>query len=328
MNQDIYPWHQSQWQDIERRLENGRLPHALLMSGPEGLGKFDFAAQLAARLLCHTGVTAEPCGTCRNCLLFQAGTHPDFRQVTVEAEKSQISIDQLRELSAYLSLTTEASSYKIAVIYPAEAMNHHAANSLLKTLEEPPANSLLLLVSHQPGRLTATIRSRCQFLAFSRPSADVARSWLQSRLDPSADAELVLAMAGGMPLKALALAQQDAEIPEKRNNIINELIGIANEDIDPVKSAARWLKLDPKTSLYYLYGWLTDMTRLSLCASPPYLANPDIKVTLAKLARKVGPAELFRHLDNTRRAIAGLDTSLNVQLLLEDVLIPWRYGFN
>ena len=327
MTADIYPWHQEQWRDIERRLSGGRMPHALLISGPEGLGKFDFACQLASRLLCRQANAKKPCGTCKNCLLFQSGSHPDFRRVTVEEEKSQISIDQLRDLTAYLSLTAQSATYKLAVIYPAEAMNQHAANSLLKTLEEPAANSILMLVSHQPGRLAPTIRSRCQFLAFKRPDSKMAGSWLHSMLGPSVDTTQLLSMAGGLPLKAMALAQHDAEIFEKRNNIINDIIGIVNGEVDPVKSAARWLKLDPKTSLYYLYGWLTDMARLSFCSLPPYLAHPDMKETLSRLAEKLEAAEIFRHLDSTRRAITALETTLNVQLLLEDVLIPWRYGF-
>lgn len=323
---DRYPWHASQWQEIERRLTAGRLPHALLLCGPEGLGKGDFALRLSVQLLCQAKSAIRPCGECKNCQLSLTGNHPDIRWVTLPENKSQIGVDQIRDLSEYLCLTSQSSSYKIAIIYPAEKMNLSSANSLLKTLEEPSKGSLLILVSHQPGRLPATVRSRCQMLTFTRPAPAQARSWLKDRLQEADNVDQLLCLADGLPLRALALEQHEAV--QERTNRINELLSIVRGDADPVKTAAIWLKLGAKSSLYWLYSWITDMARLSMSSGPPYLANPDLQEALSEIAEILGPVEVIRRLDCTRQAIASLDSSLNTQLLLEDVLIPWRYGLN
>ncbi|MBI5040490.1 MAG: DNA polymerase III subunit delta', partial [Gammaproteobacteria bacterium] len=153
-----YPWQDTEWAQLRARAAQRRLPHALLVTGPAGVGKCDFADAFARSLLCkHPAGDGSACGNCEACHLVRAGTHPDYLTVTFIEDKTQIGIDQIRELCRALALKSHAGGYKIAIVTPAERMTVEAANSLLKTLEEPTDNTLLMLVTEQPARLPATI---------------------------------------------------------------------------------------------------------------------------------------------------------------------------
>ncbi len=175
-----YPWLAYAGERLARNAEGGRRAHALLVSGPRGLGKVDLALREAAALLCLSG-ERPACGRCRSCQLMAGGAHPDFRQVTFEVNdkgqlRSVIAVDQIRDLIASLQLTNSLSALKVAVIHPAEAMNRNAANALLKTLEEPAGDLVLMLVASDDARLPATVRSRCQVIGVRQPDADDARA--------------------------------------------------------------------------------------------------------------------------------------------------------
>ncbi|MFO7642692.1 MAG: DNA polymerase III subunit delta', partial [Candidatus Competibacteraceae bacterium] len=162
------PWHEPLWRQFQQSRAAGRLPHALLLAGPAGLGKLAFAKRLARALLCETpDVEGDACGRCRSCRLFQAGSHPDYRMEQPVEEGKAIRIDPIRELCGFLGFTAQYGGYKIALLEPADRLNLNAANSLLKTLEEPPGDCLLLLVTAHPARLPATVRSRCQKVSFA-----------------------------------------------------------------------------------------------------------------------------------------------------------------
>src|SRR3990167_5981854 len=161
--------------------QQARFPHALLCLGPTGLGKVNFAKTLAMTLLCDIEKPAA-CGQCRSCLLFQAGNHPDFYELSPEAKSKSIKIDQVRELIAALSQTSSRPRGQVALIHPAELMNRACSNALLKTLEEPSGSVVILLVANQFGALPATIVSRCQRLVFTPPPIEQATLWLQQQL--------------------------------------------------------------------------------------------------------------------------------------------------
>ena len=181
----LLPWqHDAARAALRRR---ARWPHALLLSGREGIGKRTFALELARSLLCEDGAgDGFACGVCASCRYVQAGQHPDLRIVepveldddNVATPSLWITIAHVRALIDWAQLTSHRHVAKVAVIAPAERMNVAAANALLKTLEEPPSSTYLILVAHQPGRLPATVRSRCQWLAAPVPDEAVAREWL------------------------------------------------------------------------------------------------------------------------------------------------------
>ena len=196
-----YPWHQANWSALPRDL--GRLPHALLLHGPTGVGKLAFGVQLAQALLCQQpGTELMACGHCRNCGLLSAGNHPDFNRVGPLEPRKPITVDQIRAIGEFMALRPHTAPRKVTLIAPADAMNLNAVNSLLKVLEEPPPGGVLLLVSSHPMRLAATVRSRCAAIRFFLPPPPEALSWLGSQDTDTDRHAQALALASGAPLTA------------------------------------------------------------------------------------------------------------------------------
>lgn len=224
----MHPWTQPILDDVRARL--GRLPHALLIHGPRGVGKLALAERVTQILLCeHPEPQKRPCGTCGACRWLGAGNHPDFRRLEPEALMKEpapsesgdeapaarkgkpsivIKIEQVRELADFLYVGSHRGKLRVALVHPAEDMNENAANALLKGLEEPPAGAVFLLVSHRPARLLPTIRSRCIALPVPIPATDAALAWVAGQ--GIKDADRWLAYAGGAPLRALDYAADAA----------------------------------------------------------------------------------------------------------------------
>jgi DNA polymerase-3 subunit delta' len=196
------PWLDDHWAFFMQRLSADRLAHALMIEGPAGSGKMALGRAMVARLLC-SGDEARACGNCRSCQLLAGGAHPDYFNLQPEEDSKVIKVDQVRGLIAKLNLTTSVSMRKVAFIHPAECMHRSAANALLKSLEEPAGDSVLILVSDQPGRLPATIRSRCQSIVINQPDSQLVQSWLVNMSGkPQAEVAAALQAAGGSPLRA------------------------------------------------------------------------------------------------------------------------------
>lgn len=319
MTDAILPWQQTLWDSVQARRRAGTLPHALLLCGSRGLGKQQFAAQFARSLLCAAPSAAGlACGVCRSCLLFKRGAHPDYRRVAPEEDSKVIKIDQIRELCAALGFTSQYGGYQIAHLEPADALNTAAANSLLKTLEEPTPNTLLLLVTDRPASLPATLRSRCQRLTFQIPDAAMARGWLQAQVSAQQTFDDVLALAQGAPLRALALAQGDALA--RRQALFATLAQIVAGTADPVTVAAAWMKTDVKETLDWLRDGVVSMIRLKMAG----VGDADAQA-LQALAHALDLRDLYAHLDRLTQALRLADTSVNTQLLFEDILIPWTH---
>jgi len=323
----LLPWQVDLWRMLQESRRQGRLSHGLLLHGPAGTGKDSFAHLLCQSLLCHEpGDGGLPGGHCRSCTLFAVGNHPDLRQLSPLPDKKQIAVDQVRAIGDFLTLKSQYGHAQCVHITPAERLNENAANSLLKTLEEPSGDVFLILVTQRPAALPATIRSRCQKLLFPIPDREQALHWLSQRLPPGGEAETLLALAAGAPLTALALA--DGVASGRRAEMLADLEQLLAGQGDAVTIAAKWLKLDAKDALYCLYGWTVDMVRLRLGGDAPALANPDLHRRLAALACLLDGRQLFRQLDKVSEALRLLDRQLNEQLLLEDVLISWQQDTN
>lgn len=317
MDDDRLPWHQDLWRQLQQRQAAGRLPHALLLAGPAGLGKGSFARRLARALLCeHPDTEGEACGQCRSCRLFRAGSHPDFSVVQPPEDGKIIKVDQIRALCAFLGYTAQYGGYKIALLEPADLMNVNAANSLLKTLEEPPGNGLLLLVTAQPARLPATVRSRCQKIRFDLPAAAVAVPWLAARVADGVAPAALLDIAGGAPLAALA--QADGDRWRRRRELFECYAQALAGRMDPIRTAERWTQGDITENLRWLIGWQTDLIRLKMSAAPPHLGNSDLRSALGRWAERQTPRALFDGLDAAvwLHALCAT-TQVNAPLLLE-----------
>jgi DNA polymerase III subunit delta' len=245
MSQALAPWLQPVLARLAAAHREGRLPHALLLCGPAGLGKRALAEFLVAGLLCTSpAADGAACGHCRGCTLRLAGSHPDLMRIGLEENektgklRSEIVIEQIRSLSAKLALTPQFGGAQVAVIDPAEAMNVASANALLKTLEEPHPGCLLLLVADQPFRLPATIRSRCQRIELRLPERALARDWLRAQGIGDEQAESALDAARGNPGQALALAAEGGLA--LRREVESDLAALAAGRAGAAETARRW----------------------------------------------------------------------------------------
>lgn len=249
----IYPWHADIWARQTRDV--ARLSHALLLRGPAGLGKHAFAWRLAHSLLCSTPETEfSACTRCRSCVLFAAGTHPDLAVVAPIDDHKTIGVDQVRALGEFLALRPHTSTHKVVLLAPADAMNIHAANSLLKLLEEPPPGVVFLLVTAYPSRLPATVRSRCADVSFRVPERSEAMHWLAQQPDIGPHAEQLLTLAGGAPLRALQLGDGFLETDRQLRADIETM---RSGRVDPVSSAARWQALGTGLCLDWLQMYVS-----------------------------------------------------------------------
>lgn len=318
---DWLPWQETQRAALMSCLARQRFPHALLLSGRAGLGKQAFARHMAHALVCQQrNVDGDPCGQCRGCQLYAAQTHPDVREVTLLDDKKLIGVDQVREIGDYLSLKSQFGGYKVVVLTPADRLNANGANALLKTLEEPPPLSVLMLVTARPAALPPTVRSRCQQIAFAPPATAAALAWLQPRSDLR-DPALALRLCGGAPLAAVEIATGDWL--DRRMAIFTGFERVVQRETDPVNIAAEWLKFDPMATIYCLYSWITDMIRLTTGTTPESIVNRDLAERLQRLAGIPSPRTLFEWLDKVTDAWRNAESQLNTQLLFEDLLITW-----
>ncbi|QFY90573.1 DNA polymerase III subunit delta' [Magnetovirga frankeli] len=315
---DFLPWQQAQWRQLQQARGQGRIPHALLLSGPAMTGKRRFAQAFAEGLLCRTPTPEHlACGVCDNCQLVRAGTHSDLVFLEPEESGKQLKIGTIREFIGSEPLSTQGGGYKLCILDPADALNTAAANALLKTLEEPSPSSLLLLISSQPGRLPVTIRSRCQRLDFPLPQYQAALDWLAGQ--GSGDWPTLLAVAAGAPLKALQLAGEG--VLERRSVILQQVLGLLEGRADPLQVAEQWSKADVPQLLDWLASLLLDLLRLRVDPALTTPFNPDMRQALVQLAPRRSERdwhELAQELIQLRKSITS---QLNLQLQLERLSI-------
>ncbi len=313
----LLPWQHSQWERLAYRLQSGQFPHALLLRGPAGLGKSRFAEYLLNALMCsQPQADSSACGQCRGCHLVHAESHPDLRRIGPEEGSKSIKVDQIRDLCAALTLKSYFGGYQAVLIAPAEAMNAAAANGLLKTLEEPAALTILILVTDQHAALPATVRSRCHHVVFHPPAPEQAQAWLAEQISDSA---LWLARAGGAPLCALALATS----ADREQHHFMQWYALTTAGADPVALAQAWVaeKIGAVACIDQLSTWLADLIRVKM-AGNAWAHNADLATELQILAQRVSADRLYAYLDHVHDLRRGL-TSANEQLLLEDLFIRW-----
>jgi DNA polymerase-3 subunit delta' len=327
-----FPWQRAAVADLLTRSD--RWPHAVLVAGPSGIGKRVLAYWLARALLCESPLAdGTPCGSCASCGYAAAGQHPDLRIIdTVELIDDEaktvdwIVVDRIRTLVHWAELTSHRGGAKVAIIDPAERMNLPAANALLKTLEEPPASTFFLLVSHHPGRLPATIVSRCQRIEAPRPTAAQGRDWLAAQ--GIRDGGRLLAQASGAPLVARALA--DAAYQSERTVWLAALAAPQSLSVTMlggrIEAGPRENRKDRlAAAVDWLVSWSADLARVRAGGSAAQ--NPDFSAQLSALARSVAALPLFRYHRSLLQQRALLAHPLQPRLVAEALLIDYRALF-
>src|SRR5207245_2008521 len=301
----------------------------MLMQRGRRLGELDFAQAAAQCLLCESLRTGErPCGPCHACNWFSLGKHPDFRLIVPEsmapesreegAEPSkrrseQIRIEQAREIADFLAVGTHRGGLRVILIYPAEAMNANTQNALLKNLEEPPPATVFLLVTTQPERLLATVRSRCLKFTLPFPPSDPVLRWLKEQ--GLRQPEATLAGAGGAPLAALKAADTEAD----RLRFIE---GLGNPGFDPIALAETVLRVPLWDLVGWLQRWSYDLLLARVTGRVRYHLN--LEGVIEDTARHCDAAELAAYLRRLAQARELARHPLNAKLFVEDLLLQYQ----
>lgn len=328
-------WFKSELETLLRQKD--RLPHALLLKGPRGIGKQGFGVALAQGLLCESPRpdSGIGCGNCRSCGWLATDSHPDFRLLAppvdgeAEAEAGEspkkakpsvwISIEQVRDLHDFIHVSSHRGGRKIILVSPAEALNVSAANALLKNLEEPPPGTHFILVSHRPHRLPRTIISRCRQLSLQQPDAATALEWLREQ--GVADPEVALAQCSGAPLLALA-ASEGEELAGRRDFLSR----ITAPDFDPMAVAETFGDLPPERFIGWLQKWTYDIVSRRMLGSIRF--NPDLGRELAPIAGRVDPLAMLRLHRKLVREQRNIHHPLNNRLHLESILFAYAAVVN
>ena len=338
MTLGLYPWQD----ELVRSLTSlrGRLPNGILVYGPRGAGTFDLVWAFAKSLLCtNPAPDGTPCGKCRGCHLVNAGTHPDIRYVVSEAESlprdipfvppdnaqsdrktlyREILICQTRALTDFLNLKSHEGGERIVLVYPADRIRAEAAASLLKSLEEPPENTIFILVADEIDRVLPTIRSRCRLIRAAAPTHEESVAWLQSR--GVENAEQRLTEAGGMPL---AVFDEDARFrlsDDVRARMIaylkrgkaappDQAVAVVDKDV-PLSAAA-----------LFLSRWAWDLAGAKVGAKVRYF--PDCAREIEEIARAADPAGLYTWINSVSDVRRVSEHPLNARTVIEALLISY-----
>ena len=319
----MLPWHESARARLEAAVESNRLPHAVLLHGPAGVGKERFATALAAALFCTSrGPALLPCGECADCGLSLAGSHPDLHWLRRLEDKKSISVDQVRAVCDQLGMTSMRRGHRIAIVTPAQAMTVNAQNALLKTLEEPAARTLLVLVTARPSRLLATLRSRCQRIEIARPPPAAAREWLSRELGSPA-VEGLLDISDGAPLRALALAPYFEALQAQMTDLLAALVAGRTE---ATGAAANMMGDGLPVRLDWLEAWMGRAIRHRTLPNGSHLTFPG-GGELQRAAAEVNISAVFRLVDRVREVRRLLEGSAAPQLLVEALLVELADSF-
>jgi DNA polymerase III subunit delta' len=319
---DAYPWQASLWQQLVGRTQHA---HAYLLHGVAGIGKRALAERLMAYLLCRQPTDVGACGQCKACHLLAAGTHPDNFILQPEEPDKPIKVDQVRELVSFVVQTAQLGGRKVVLVEPAEAMNLNAANALLKSLEEPSGDTVLLLISHQPSRLLPTVKSRCVQQACPLPTPAMSLAWLAQALPDCSEEERdeLLYLAAGSPLAAVRLQAQG--VRQQRAQVVEGVKKLLKQQLAPSQLAESWNAVPLPLLFDWFCDWAQLMLRYQLTRDDAGLGQGDMRKVVQYLAEKTPQPKVLKVQDwllAQRQKVIG-KANLNRVLLLEALLVQW-----
>jgi DNA polymerase-3 subunit delta' len=317
-----YPWHETLWKRLSGRKQHA---HAYLFHGPAGIGKRVLAERMVASLLCQRVAEGEACGQCKACLLLKAGTHPDYFLAQPDEPEKPIRIDQIRALADFVAQTAQLAGRKVVLLEPAEAMNLNASNALLKSLEEPSGDTVLILVSHQSSRLLPTIKSRCVQQACPLPRFHESLTWLKKTLPDLSEQALhdLLTLAGGSPLTAARL--QAIGVQAYRSQVIDGLKKLLKRHTAASVLAESWNTIPLGLLMDWFCEWALLILRYQMTHDESATGLADIGKVIQYLGDKSSSSQVIALQDwllEQRRKVMS-KANLNRILLLEAILIRW-----
>jgi DNA polymerase III subunit delta' len=314
--------HQQPLAMLRQALSNGRLHHAYLFVGAEGVGKKTIAFGIAKAVHCEIE-NGDFCGNCANCARIQDANHPDVRIIEPLAGKKEISIQQVRELQKELNFRSFSGKKKIAILDPATLMNLSAQNALLKTLEEPPEESLLILIASNTGELLPTLRSRCLRLTFGPLARHLVSGFLTSRKGTKSDlADFLAAMSMG---SLGAVLDIDAEkLLARRRHWVERLYSLRSGDYRAAMGNAEILADNREDCLRFLEWaetWYRDVLVYRLTRDEQNIVNLDILSRIQEQSAEFTMERILSHLSETMGAVGRIQRNLNRRMVLEKLLL-------
>lgn len=319
---------------LNRAVESGRLANAYLFYGPESTGKKRTGFELARTLNCDDSGPLQSCGTCSACRRIEQGLHPDVfflePQTGPSSREAAIKIDEIRELQKKLGFLPYEGRAKVVIIDGADRINPQAANAFLKTLEEPPTDTVIILITSNPQQLLPTVASRCQGIRFHHLPAPVLEQILQKQAEKDeelnpAEIPLRVSRAGGSVQNALELDLE--EWATMRQSLIQLLKNLSLERVDILFAFSKqWSKVETdklRIMLKEMSALIRDLALLNINCAPTLLFNDDLAEELKPLAGRHNRRALSAMQDavhNTRQALLG---NANVQLALESMLLDF-----
>jgi DNA polymerase-3 subunit delta' len=313
-------WHKSLLQQLQSLKQQNRLPHAILIDSKSEEDGSGFIWQLAMLLLCNEVTDSAPCGQCPACQLMLSNTYPDFKYVTLEYDdktkkmSKNIKIEQIRNVIHEVNLTNRYDNLKVIAIHPAEKMNLASANSLLKTLEEPGSQVVMILLTYNKGKLPVTIRSRCQSWSLERPEKQISQSWLLDQGLEKKESEQYLEYAGGDPLLALKLrALNYASLVDEFKQQFSLYL---KNSIDVTALCSKLIKHE--------VSLIRRLIKMVIGAYCYQLSGLNSNFQLQNSGRKYEARDMIELSGHAQRQLMIEDNNLNLQIQLEDVLISLK----
>jgi DNA polymerase-3 subunit delta' len=322
---NIYPWHEKSWNNFFRARETNHLPHAILLAGENGIGKQALADRMSKSLLCMQPIDQQACNHCQSCRTYDSGANPDYIKIELLEDKQQIGVDQIRRLSEFLNYSRSFNTYRVVLLDPVERMNQNAANSLLKSLEEPSRNTVIILIASQLSKILPTIKSRCQLFSLPTPNYEESLCWLKKHYPDIENSELHLQMAFGKPLKSIEIKAKDIE---NREALADDILGVITSKQAVTDIAKKWEKSDHNTLLNWQIFWLQEYLKESACGHAYPNKNTNLfsdkySQTLQSIAEQISIEQkwhLYQQLIAQKQLI---HTSVNALMFLENMIMLW-----
>ena len=317
---DKIPWFEDEKEIFKKTFNH----HAYIFEGPKGIGKKSFTLEIAKGFLCNSKPNIEICNECQSCHIFNEFNHPDFYQIKTLEEKKQISINQIKEIQEPLYESSFLGFNKVFIINPLDKLTKEAFDAFLKNLEEPPANSIFLLVSHRYQSLPLTIKSRCIHISLHVPKTDLIKPWLKKQTKHKEKIESALLFSKGKPLVAAEMINLD--VKDTRISFIKDIEELIKTGNNLLQISEQWPK--DKDAMLLKLEWMSDL--LMDCIRHKLLIGnretfQDTDVISSYLSNIIETEKFFSLLEKTNSfwSLFYSETNLRTDYQLRALLIDW-----